>query len=250
MTGRLVDTHYHLSKDPDPGRRVRECESAQIQVIAVTEAPSEFEAVRALTAQCERVEAALGLHPSSIENDSSEQELFWSLLSSTRYVGEIGLDYCTEDQNERRLRREIFERILRECADAGDKVLSVHSRRAAGDVIAMVGEGFAGVVILHWFSGSPTELEMATRSNMYFSVNPAMVKSNRGRQLVAHMNPDFVLTETDGPYVQVNGKPALPGDVAIVIEDLANLWRQSHEEVRERVGTNFLRAIGAGRRLD
>jgi hypothetical protein len=71
-------------------------------------------------------------------------------LLDRRHLGEIGLDYVTPNQGERALQREVLSRII-ELSDAhGGQVLTVHSRRAAEDVVDAFGPGFRGTWILHW----------------------------------------------------------------------------------------------------
>src|SRR5262245_48973135 len=99
------------------------------------------------------------MQPPLVAAGAAELAAVWPLLEQTRFVGEIGLDYVTQDQAERRLQRDLFARILERCAETGDKILTVHSRRSARDVIAAVGDRFPGTVILHWFSGTTAELD-------------------------------------------------------------------------------------------
>jgi hypothetical protein len=47
-------------------------------------------------------------------------------------------------------------------------------------------------------------------------------------------------SESDGPFVQVNGRPALPSDVAVVESHLAGVWRMAHDEVGKILKTNLL----------
>jgi TatD DNase family protein len=115
----------------------------------------------------------------------------------------------------------------------------VHSRRAAKEVIAAVGPGFPGWVILHLFSGTPGELDRAAANGLYFSVNPAMTVSRSGEALIARMPRDRVLTETDGPFVPVGGRPARPPDTAQGVEYLARLWRTAPEVARQTIADNF-----------
>ena len=164
----------------------------------------------------------------------------------TRYVGEIGLDYVTTDKDIRGKQRDVFQRILECCAAHGNKVLTVHSRRASADVIAMIGDRFPGTVILHWFSGAIKDLRKATERGMYFSVNPAMIRSRSAQRLAAEMPRDRVLTETDGPFVTVGSRPAIPGDVAGVVDWLARMWKISREEARQVIVVNLERAIDVG----
>ncbi len=88
------------------------------------------------------------------------------------------------------------------CAEEEDKILTIHSRRAAADIISMVGNSFQGTAILHWFTGAAKEVERAAAYGMYFSVNPAMVLSEKGRSLISAMPVDRVLTESDGPICE------------------------------------------------
>ena len=146
----------------------------------------------------------------------------WPMLDQTRFVGEIGLDYVTSDPANRSAQKEVFSQIVERCAAYGDKVLSVHSRRSAADVISVIGDRFPGSVILHWFSGSRRELERAIEFGFYFSVGPAMVRSKNGLALLSAMPRERVLTETDGPFVQTDGRPARPSDTASVVSAIRN----------------------------
>jgi len=240
---RLVDTHCHLDLYPDPPALLRRIEAAGVQTIAVTNAPSVFFHTDQLTAQSRFVRPALGLHPELVKTHAHERPLFWEQLPKTRFIGEVGLDYVTNDATERELQREVFREVLDRCAATGDKVLTVHSRRAAADVIDMVGRGFRGVVILHWFSGSLREAERARLNGLYFSINTAMIRSKSGQTLIERMDPDCVLTETDGPFVPLGKEPAVPSDVSLVVRHLAGVWHMAEDEAREKVLTTFNRAL-------
>jgi len=58
----------------------------------------------------------------------------------------------------------------------------------------------------------------------WFSVGPAMLVDARGRDLVARMPRDRVVSETDGPYADVRGRPLMPWHVESVPKDCARLW--------------------------
>jgi TatD DNase family protein len=240
----LVDTHCHLDLYPDPPALLSRIEETGIHTVAVTNAPSVFAHTLRLVAKSRFVRAAVGLHPELVNTHGQERPLLWHHLEDTRFVGEVGLDYVTTDEGERALQRKVFREVLDRCAEAADKVLTVHSRRSASDVIDMVGAGFPGAVILHWFSGTLKEAARATTNRCYFSVNPAMVKSRSGQALIQQLNPDFVLTETDGPFVVLGKEPARPHDVSIVIRHLAGVWGCEEETAQERVFANFQRLIG------
>jgi TatD DNase family protein len=239
-----VDMHCHLDLYSNPQNIIQEIEHMGIHVIAMTNAPFVFHAMQPLVSRSNHIHLAIGLHPELIRSYSNLMSGFIKGLGETRFVGEVGLDYSTKDNGEKRKQRKVFEEILVECGRFGDKVISVHSRRAAADVIDMVGKNYRGVVVLHWFSGTLKQVELACSNGFYFSVNPAMVLSDSARRLIAAMPPSHVLTETDGPFVEIEGKVMLPCDVSIVVRYLVSQWKKSEEEVTELIYNNYKMITG------
>jgi TatD DNase family protein len=242
----MVDAHCHIDLYPNPQEVLAAAEAGKVYTIAVTNAPSVFHYTATLSANCRYVRAAAGLHPQLVHSHAGELEQLWSLLDRTRYVGEVGLDYQTPIQTERQAQRRVFSKILERCAAYGNKVITVHSRRAAADVIAAVGENYlGGSVILHWFSGTTGELEKAIQCGIYFSVNMAMTSSRGGQKLIQGMPIDRVVTETDGPFVKVSQEAASPSDVSTVVFHLARIWGLSVEEAGNQIISNFRRLVEA-----
>lgn len=246
MTPRLFDTHFHLDLVADPKGTVRQIESDGTPTIAVTNAPSVYESTARMSAGSRHVRPALGLHPELAAERHRELGLFARLLPSTRYVGEVGLDYVTQDPSVRRTQRRVFEEIVGLCDAAGDKVLTVHSRRAEADVVATFGDQFRGAVILHWYSGSLGTLDKATARGFYVSVNPAMARGKRFAQILDRVPRDQVLLETDGPFVSVGKRPALPHDTSRVVDRVSQLWGVPKDEVVAKLFDNFERLLRSG----
>jgi len=117
--------------------------------------------------------------------------------------------------------------------------VTVHSRRAADDVIDIIGDTFPGVILLHWFTGTDRALARALAYGFYFSVNSAMLASPRGRQLVSALPRARVLTETDGPFVEIAGRAARPSDTGRTVSLLSQLWHESLAETSETLWRNF-----------
>lgn len=242
---RLFDTHCHLDLYPDYGDVVEESERNQIYTVGVTNAPSVFRRSSAITEGKRFIRTAVGLHPELVAQRYHELDLLTELLKETRYVGEVGLDFVTQDRRDRELQRKAFGAVLERCAGYGDKVLTVHSRRAASEVVDMVGDSYPGTVILHWFTGSLGVLEKALQYGLLFSVNPAMLSSDKGRSLVAKVPFDRLLTETDGPFVKVGKGPARPRDVERVVSGLAELKGLDPKRMAETLFDNLRSALGA-----
>jgi TatD DNase family protein len=240
---RLFDTHCHLDLYPDYDGVIDEIERARIYTVAVTNAPSVFRRSSQIAEGTRFVRTAIGLHPELVGQRYGELGLFAELLGETKYVGEVGLDFVSQDRRDRDLQKKAFGAILQRCADLGDKFITVHSRRAAADVVDMVGSSYPGTVVLHWFSGSSKVLERALEYGLLFSVNPAMLTSAKGRQLVAKIPLDRLLTETDGPFVKVRASVARPRDVAGVVSELAELKNLNPTRTAEILFDNLRNAL-------
>lgn len=236
---RLVDTHCHLDLYPDYAAVIAAVEQKEIYTIAVTNTPSVFRPCVRLTQNTRFIRTAVGLHPELAMQRFQELPLLIELLPQTRYVGEVGLDFVTRDESNRARQKQVFRKILDECASVGNKILTIHSRRAANEVVEMIGNSYPGTIILHWYSGPITVLRKAVSYGYYFSVNPAMITSAKGRAVISEIPKDQLLTETDGPFVQIDGRSCRPYDVERVIEYLATLWSTSRRNVCDTIYLNF-----------
>lgn len=237
------DTHCHLDLYPDPHAIVREAECTQTYVVAVTNTPSVFQATQQLIGSSRFVRPALGLHPELAVERQGELPLFQQLLPQTRYVGEVGLDFVSSDKQVRLTQQRVFSQILEWSHLAGDKILTIHSRRAEKEVVEAIGTNFRGAAILHWYSGSLAVVEQALTNGLYFSINSAMTRSKRFPDLLRLIPIDRLLTETDGPFVQIGQRAALPADVAQVVSTLAAMRQSTPEEVSKLLFANLRKLL-------
>ena len=123
-------------------------------------------------------------------------------------------------------------------------MLSIHSRRAARQVLdCLAARPSAGTFVLHWFSGSMAELKRAVALDCWFSVGPAMLSSQKGRTLVKAMPPERIITESDGPFAQMDGRPIMPWEAEDTMA-LAALWSIPDSEVAKRLFANFKVLVG------
>lgn len=236
----MIDFHCHLDLYPDPHQMVRDARLRDIFVLSVTTTPTAFTGTAALASDAPRIRTALGLHPQLAHERKSELPLFVELLPATRYVGEVGLDGGPELKKHWADQQWVFDRILGACAGAGGRILSIHSRRAAKPVLdALERHPDAGIPVLHWFSGTQRELRRASDMGCWFSVGPAMVVGEKGRALAAEMPQNRVLTETDGPFAQVDGQAARPWDASGAAAALSAIWGGSQEETDARLLANL-----------
>lgn len=248
MSEKLVDFHCHLDLFPDFEAKVRECDDLGIFTLAVTTTPRAWRRNEELAAKTRHVRAALGLHPQLVASNGREIDLFEELLPLTRYVGEVGLDAGPRFFRSMPQQREVFGRILDACVGGEPKILSVHSVRATAEVLDMVERRLAGSrsrVVLHWFSGTRSEARRAVELGCWFSANAQMMGKAKSAQIFAAEVPlERVLTETDGPFSETNGKPCTPSDARESVSALAAAYGVSRAEAASQVLKNLRTLVG------
>lgn len=242
-----VDFHCHLDLYPDHAQLIAECDREKVTTLTVTTTPKAWARNKELAKDATPVRVALGLHPQLVAEREAEIALFERLLQESRYVGEVGLDasprfYKSFDAQER-----VFERVLRACAEHGNKVLTVHSVRSASKVLGHVEKILPpdrGRVVMHWFTGSPVDARRAVNLGCYFSVNSEMLRSPKHRALVEQLPIDRMVTETDGPFVRIHGVPVRPRDVADTVSQLALLVGMSASAMAAQILRNHSALLG------
>lgn len=239
----LIDTHCHLMDYREPQAILKKINDDQLNVVSMSLNPDQYKKARAFYNNHQKVHIALGLFPDKNLMNSSRQDSFFQHINETRFIGEIGLDFLTDDTALQQAQREFFKKALIKC-HGKNKVISVHSRRAAAEALAMINQFYQGTAIMHWFSGPPALIKNTSKT-IYFSINPAMLKSKKGKLIIQSIPKDQVLLESDGPNVLIGNQPSEPFDTRIVVESLTTQWQCTIEEVLLQINTNWQRALNS-----
>lgn len=236
----LIDSHIHLDLYKDPLMVINAAESCGIKLLSVTNAPFLFKHCQQVwIPKTSRHYIALGMHPELVPEYGDQINLFAELLGFTNFVGEVGLDYVAEkNRNNQRAQRKIFEKIMTLCFESKNKVISIHSRGAMSDINSIIGNKYPGTIILHWFSGTILQLELALECGYYFSINSAMLRSQQGRTIIDKIPLSKILLETDGPFISINSQPVLPPNILTVADEIAKLKRISGGEMLKIISAN------------
>lgn len=238
----MIDTHCHVDLYPDPTGTASAADRAGVLTVIVTNLPSAFERASPHVRAFKNMRLALGLHPLVAEQHAGERERFRELAGETSYIGEVGLDFSPQGYATKDAQIDSFRFVLRTIRGR-PKFITLHSRRAESAVLDILEEEGRSPVVFHWYSGPLSTLERALAGGHFFSVNPAMTVSPNGRKIVERLPIDRVLTESDGPFVKVGGRPVVPADVAGVERHLASLWSTTPVEARSKLRENFMRLV-------
>lgn len=230
--------HCHIDLYPHPHAIVKECSRQGMFVLSVTTTPKAWEGTKALEVGSKNIFTALGFHPQLVHEREAEMQLFERFFDSTRYIGEIGLDGSKEFRKYIAVQSKIFKYILCMAREDGRKVLSIHSRDST-DLVLNELDGREGISILHWFSGTKAQLAEAVEKGCWFSVGPGQLRTNKGKELFRLMPRNRVLTETDGPFVEMGDRSILPWDIKDCILDICQVWKCSEQEAVMQVLNNL-----------
>lgn len=233
------DVHIHLDLYPNDTEIINHITDFKSYTIAVTNLPVLFDRALKKYKDQKYIRFALGLHPELINQYTEQIPLFFERLKNCRYVGEIGLDFKKTDEYSRKLQVDTFGKIVNECNKYGGKILSIHSRGAAKEVIDIIGTDFNGKVILHWFSGNLTELERAINNNYFFSINGDMVNSKRGQNIIKRIPANRLLIESDGPFTKDTHDSYHLSFVDGLIRKLAKIRECDNNELSFQLKENF-----------
>lgn len=238
----MIDTHCHLDLYPKPMQIAHQANDAGVLTICVTNLPSAFAEAQIRLRSLRHIRVALGLHPLLADHHVHERPAFQDYTDKTSYIGEVGLDFSREGYATRDTQVESLQFILELLHDK-PKFISLHSRRAERVMLDMLKHAKRSPVVFHWYSGPLGVLDAALQEGHYFSLNPAMIRSENGQKIAAHLLPNRVLTETDGPFVKIGSRSAIPQDVHKVEIYLAKLWRKEPQEVFHQIQANLMELL-------
>lgn len=246
---RGFDFHCHVDLFRDPVATIRACDEKKIGTLAVTTTPKAWPQNRLWAEKSCYVYAAVGLHPELVGERHGEIALLEDYMKESRLVGEIGLDGRPQHRRNWPAQMEVFVRALA-CAQAlGGRVVSIHSRRAAGEVVKCIEEQTTPervLPVLHWFSGSVSDARRAADLGCYFSINGRTLEHESGLALVRSLPEDRLLTETDAPFTLVGNRKSEPADVIATGELLAAVRNIPVAEMRKTLAANAGRVFAFG----
>lgn len=278
----FFDSHAHLNNEMSDEARaamVRAIEDSELDYVMDIgfDLPSSKLAVDH-AAKYPWCYAAVGCHPHDTDSmDDMQLALIKGLAKKKKVmaIGEIGLDFHY-DHSPRDVQREWFRRQIR-LANELKMPIAIHSREADQEVLDILKKegafsderkswfperpdttGYVSKqpgtckdarVLLHCFSGSAELGSQYVKLGATISIaGPVTYKNNRKTVgVVAELPLDFLLVETDSPYLTpepFRGKKNDPSKVEYTARKVAEIKGLSLEEVAAKTKENAMRFYG------
>ena len=238
----LIDSHAHLDGEKFADDRAAVVERALaagvVKIITMGDSLESSARSVALAKEFEPVYAAVGIHPEEAQpmTAATDDQLgAWAAQEKVVAIGEIGLDYYWEkDEEKRALQRAIFVRQL-DLARQLRLPVCIHDREAHGDMMKILkteGRGLRGV--LHCYSGSWEMAAELLKGDWYFGIDGPLTYKNAAKlpEIVQRLPAERILVETDSPYLSpmpFRGKRNEPAHVLYVAKKAAELRGESLE---------------------
>ena len=219
----MIDFHTHLDLYENSIEIAKKTSVKNNFTLAVTTSPKAWVATKRVLGSLPNIEIALGLHPEIVDRKKSELDMLLQLVAESNYIGEVGLDGSPKYKSSFPLQVAILDSIFRECALQGGRIISIHSRRAVSEILDLLDKHpDAGTAVLHWFSGSKSELSRAIDRGCWFSFGPAGVANAFGKSVLGSIPLDRLLPESDGPFAQINGSAVMPWEANGIISEISS----------------------------
>jgi len=244
----IVDDHAHIFLYNNVDEKIKE--NVERNVKYIIENSIDVESINKVIRESRKYDIiyyALGLYPEEIvkmNDDDIEKILeFIEENEDKKFlaIGEVGLDFSNVDEDKIRKQKIYFEKFL-ELADRLKKPVIIHSRKAEKDVLDIL-TSYNNKRILHSF-WKPSLVDKAIEINCYLSI-PTIVYRDPGFQKIAEDVPlEFILTETDSPYLDpIEKGKAVNNSWKIIysLEKVSEIKDIDKKELEEIIFNNFVR---------
>lgn len=189
-----------------------------------------------------------GFHPTELKNFKDvdlEKIAVLARHEKCVAIGEIGLDYHYPD-TDKILQKEVFAEQLK-LADRLGLPVQIHSRDAAEDTLEILAENKRYINnsgLMHCYSYSVEVAQELKKLGFKFSFGGTSTYSGskRARRVVAALDLEDILSETDSPYLPPQSKrglfPNTPESIPEIVANIAMLRGISPECAAEAVWNN------------
>ncbi|MEA5009154.1 Qat anti-phage system TatD family nuclease QatD [Clostridium tyrobutyricum] len=233
-----MDAHMHFDLYKDKENVLNMIEKNKSYTIAMTNLPDLYKKYSKKYLKYKYIRIALGFHPELVYEYSNQIGIFIESCKSARFIGEVGLDFTINDIKNKNMQVQIFKKIIEKCSCDGNKVMSIHSRRASSKILEIM-KNYKGKAILHWYTGSISDLYSAVDRGYYFSINHHMLQSISGRKIIDRIPIEKILIESDAPFTEGLYNKYDLFFINMIYEYLAKLNKQDIQSVKKKIKSNF-----------
>lgn len=252
----MIDSHCHINDElyrDNPAEYIEASKQAGVSEFLIVGFDAKSSGISVdIAKKYDGTYAAVGIHPSdSKKAEPGDLDKIKKLANDPKVIaiGEIGLDYYWEkDEDVRKQQKEFFIKQI-EIANELNLPISIHCREALEDCLQILKENpVKKGGIMHCYAGS---LEMASdfiKLGFLLGFGGTVTFKNavRPKEVVAHVPSNSYVLETDAPYLTPDpyrGKENHSKYLYLVRNKIAELRNISPEQVEKETTENFNRVF-------
>ena len=205
----LIDFHVHIDYYKDFYEKYNYYNNNGIYALSVTNLPEIYEKCIGSFRKSKFVQFALGYNPQFAGKEKFNKRIFDRYFDTTKYIGEVGLDFSKDFTVYKKEQIEVFDYIAQRSGQH-NKILSIHSRNAEADVFDILKKHKVKFAVFHWYTGKIEKIKEIVDMGYYFSVNSRMLESRKGLFIIKNIPVDRLLIETDGPFIDFKKQSITP----------------------------------------
>jgi len=243
----LIDSHAHLQwKDFEVDRDevVSRAKKAGVNPIIIIGYDVSASEKGVKLAEKYGFYASVGIHPHEAENFSNKVlDALKSICFNSRVVaiGEIGLDYYKCFSPKKAQLNAFLSQL--ELAKEIDKPVIIHDREAHGKILEVLSENKGVRGVMHCFSGSFEMAKQCIKLGFFISFAGPVTFQNSVKlhKIVKEIPLDYVLIETDSPWLAPQSKRGKRNEPAYIVEiasKIAELRGESFNKIAEATFEN------------
>lgn len=206
---KLIDTHFHLDYYRNHAQLYKTINNLEQYTLCMTNSPGVFVSCKKIYRETKYLKFALGFHPCEKALSAKDFSDFLILAKNVNYIGEVGMDFSSNTYIPHQLQIYYFEKIVEICTRR-NILMSVHLRKSENEAIEIFKKYRPQKCIIHWFTGSASQLNQLLSLGCYFSVNTNMSQSIKTNKKILQIPRNKILIESDGPFTKVNGRKFSP----------------------------------------
>lgn len=231
-----IDFHVHIDFYKNPIKIINSYEENKIYALFVTNLPEIYKQHLKTYGNSKYIKLALGYQPEMVDFYEFNKDMFDSLISTTNYIGEVGIDASKKNIATLQKQTQIFDYICSKIKDSS-KVVSIHSKKADSTVLDILKQHHIQFAVFHWYSGNCKLIDDILQCGYYFSVNPNMLQSIKGREILHKIPLNRILFETDGPFTKFEKTIMSPLYIEKIYSELNDFY--GVENIKSIIFNNF-----------
>ncbi len=252
----FIDAHSHLDRYDLVDEQALDSALAEItehRILTISNSmdlPS-YQRNLEIGQRCHWVVPIFGVHPWNAPEYADRLEDLRAATEQSPMLGEIGLDhYFVQDPAAYPAQRQVLEFFLG-AAREQDKIVTLHTKGAEGDVLELLDQYDLRRVLVHWYSGPLDIFRELVARGVFLTVGVEVLYSEHIQAIAREIPLKQLLTETDNPGGPRGfiGRPGMPVLIKEVVQGVAEARGTTPEAIVQAIQANWLALIGDDRRF-